>query len=79
MVIPSAQEPPPSAKMSNGYPRSPVTVDAPAESDVVPKSEATPSEPIDSHAVSESSPNPILQTSHLMAHLQCQMEKTMMQ
>ncbi|CAL5870909.1 uncharacterized protein PFLUO_LOCUS5150 [Penicillium psychrofluorescens] len=46
--------------MSNGYPRSPVTVDAPAESDVVPKSEATPSEPIDSHAVSESSPEPDL-------------------
>ena len=44
--------------MPNGFPHSPALDNARAESDVVAKSERSPSEPVESHPVSESSPEP---------------------
>jgi len=44
--------------MPNGFPHSSGLGDARAESDVVARSERSPSEPVDSHPVSESSPEP---------------------
>jgi chromodomain-helicase-DNA-binding protein 1 len=44
--------------MPNGFSHSPILDDARAESDVVAKSERSPSEPVESHPVSESSPEP---------------------
>ncbi|CAG7942599.1 unnamed protein product [Penicillium nalgiovense] len=58
MVIPSAQEPPSTSTMSNGYPISPVADDTHADGDAVTQRERSPSEPMDSHPVSESSPEP---------------------
>jgi len=58
MVIPSGQGPSPTSTMPNGFPHSSGLGDARAESDVVARSERSPSEPVDSHPVSESSPEP---------------------
>lgn len=58
MVIPSGQEPFTSSTMSNGYSHSTVDEDAPAEYDIAPKSQPNPSELIESHPISESSPEP---------------------
>ncbi|KAJ5494397.1 SNF2-related protein [Penicillium fimorum] len=44
--------------MSNGYPISPVAHDAHTDGDAVTQRERSPSEPIESHPVSESSPEP---------------------
>lgn len=58
MVIPSGQEPFTSSAMSNGYSHSTVDEDTPAEYDITPKSQPNPSELIESHPISESSPEP---------------------
>ena len=58
MVIPSGQEPLTSSSMPNGYSHSSMDEDALAELDITPKSEPNPHELIESHPVSESSPEP---------------------
>ncbi|CAG7952320.1 unnamed protein product [Penicillium salamii] len=58
MVIPSAQEPSSTSTMSNTYPVSPVTYGAHDDGDAESQREGSPSEPIESHPVSESSPEP---------------------
>ena len=58
MVIPSGQEPSSTSTMPNGFPYSPALDDSRNESDVVAKSERGPSQPVESHPVSESSPEP---------------------
>ncbi|CAI7640933.1 unnamed protein product [Penicillium crustosum] len=58
MVIPSAQEHPSTSTMSNGYPISPVADDTHADGNAVSQRERSPSEPMESHPVSESSPEP---------------------
>src|SRR5690348_6377577 len=58
MVIPSGQKPHSSSRVPNGYLHSIADEDAPAEFDVAAQIEPTPSEPVESHPVSESSPEP---------------------
>ncbi|KAJ5135864.1 Helicase C-terminal [Penicillium bovifimosum] len=58
MVIPSAQEPPSTSRMSNGFPPSPIADDNHTDGDAVTQHDRSPSEPIESHPVSESSPEP---------------------
>ncbi|CAG8948141.1 unnamed protein product [Penicillium salamii] len=58
MVIPSAQEPSSTSTMSNTYPVSPVAYGAHDDGDAESQREGSPSEPIESHPVSESSPEP---------------------
>src|SRR4051794_1476602 len=58
MVIPSAQEPPSTSTMSNAFLDLPVADDSHGEGNSVAPRERSPSELIDSHPVSESSPEP---------------------
>lgn len=58
LVIPSGQEPLLSATMSNGYPHSIPSDNAGAVAGGIARSERSPSEPVESHPVSESSPEP---------------------
>lgn len=75
MVIPSGQEPLTSSSMPNGYSHSSMDEDAPAELDITPKSEPNSYGLIESHPVSESSPNPMPRTTRMRPSLQLQMEK----
>lgn len=58
MVIPSGQEPHPTSTMANGFSPSPVADRFGAQSDADAKSEHSHPGPVESHPISESSPEP---------------------